>query len=51
MKQVHDSLTKQTLLEIENLRKKYLIIEQMKQQFSHSELVNSFESNYQSVKN
>jgi len=50
MNQIHSTIMSQTLLKIDNLKQKALLISYMKSKFSPKEIADSFETNYELVK-
>jgi len=50
MKQVHEAMMSQTLLKIDNLKKKALYLNYMKSKFTQKEISESYDTNYKLVK-
>lgn len=50
MKQFHNKIMSRTLLKIENLKQKALLINYMKSKFTQKEIADSFETNFELVK-
>lgn len=50
MKQVHDTMMSQTLLKIDNLKKKAIYLNYMKSKFTQKEISENYDANYKLVK-